>query len=96
MCCRADSGQYGFLHSADLYPDKLSNLMGKRLTMATFTYRPYSIVDLNANPPVLDGTEMRLALEFCKQLNATFHILVDAENEWGEIYENYTGNGILG
>jgi hypothetical protein len=70
--------------------------MGKRLTMATFTYRPYSIVDLNANPPVLDGTEMRIALEFCKKLNATLDVIVDAENEWGEIYENYTGNGILG
>ena len=96
MCCSADSGQYGFLHSADLYPDKVSNLMGKRLTMATFTYRPYSVIDLNTNPPVVDGTETRLLLEFCKKLNATFDVIVDAENEWGEVYENYTGNGILG
>lgn len=70
--------------------------MGKRLAMATFTYRPYSIIDLKANPPVLDGTEMRIALELCKKLNATIEVIVDAENEWGEIYENYTGNGILG
>jgi len=96
LCCSADSDQYGFLNSADLYPDKVSNLMGKRLTMATFTYRPYSIIDLNANPPVFDGTETRIALELCKKLNATFNVVVDAENEWGEIYENYTGNGILG
>jgi hypothetical protein len=81
---------------ADLYPDKLSNLMGKRLIMATFNYPPYSIVDLNASPPVFDGTESRIALEFCRKLNATFDASVDAENEWGEIYENYTGNGILG
>jgi hypothetical protein len=81
---------------SDLYPDKVLNLMGKRLTMATFNYRPYSIVDLNASPPVFDGTETRIALEFCKKLNATFHVSIDTENEWGEIYENYTGNGILG
>lgn len=81
---------------ADLYPDKVLNLMGKRLIMATFNYRPYSIIDLNADPPVLDGTETRIALEFCKKLNATFDFSIDAENEWGEIYENDTGNGILG
>ncbi|XP_023710035.1 probable glutamate receptor [Cryptotermes secundus] len=81
---------------ADLYPDKLFNLMGKRLIMATFNYRPYSIIDLNADPPVFDGTETRIALEFCKKLNATFDFSIDAENEWGEIYENDTGNGILG
>jgi hypothetical protein len=51
---------------------------------------------LKAKPPVFDGTETRIALEFCKRLNATFDVSIDAENEWGEIYENYTGNGILG
>jgi hypothetical protein len=96
LCYRGQGGQYGFLHSADLYPDKVSNLMGKRLIMATFTYRPYSIVDMDASPPVFDGTESRIALEFCKKINATFDVSVDVENEWGEIYENYTGNGILG
>jgi len=81
---------------ADLYPDKVSNLMGRRLVMATFTYPPYSIIDLNTKPPVFDGTETRYLLEFCKKLNATFDVSIDVENEWGQIYENYTGNGILG
>ena len=70
--------------------------MGKSLSVATFTYPSYSIVELNATPPVLDGTETRIVLELFKMINATYEVLVDAENEWGEVYENFTGIGLLG
>ncbi|KAJ9598703.1 hypothetical protein L9F63_010613 [Diploptera punctata] len=70
--------------------------MGKSLTFATFTYPPYSIVNLEETPHLFDGMETRIALEFVRMINATYEVSVDAENEWGEIYENYTGIGILG
>ncbi|PSN43557.1 hypothetical protein C0J52_03708 [Blattella germanica] len=91
-----DTNEGAFLLSANIYPDKVSNLMGKSLTAATFTYQPYAIVNLETSPITFDGTETRVFLEFCKLVNASFRVSVDAENEWGEIYENCTGNGILG
>lgn len=33
-----------FLYNANLYPNKLSNQLGRPLRMATFTYEPYSII----------------------------------------------------
>jgi hypothetical protein len=42
-----------------------------------------------------DGTEMKLALELAKTLNFTWELVTD-EFQWGQIFENSTGNGILG
>jgi hypothetical protein len=42
-----------------------------------------------------DGTEMKLALELAKTLNFTWQLVTD-DFQWGQIFENSTGNGILG
>lgn len=51
----------------DLFVDKIAHLNGRKLRAATFSYTPYSILELNENNEIigLDGTEMRTALEFC-------------------------------
>lgn len=43
-----------------------------------------------------DGTEMRVALEYASKHNCTVAFVVDQVHEWGETYDNWTGNGILG
>lgn len=63
---------------------------------------------------LVDGSEGRMMLEFCKKFNCTLLIveglrltwlpgdflivLTSAEDghEWGEVYDNYTGNGLHG
>lgn len=39
---------------------------------------------------------MRIGLEYAKKHNATVELIVDEKGEWGTIYDNWTGNGILG
>lgn len=57
-----------FEKNANLFPDKISNMQGRKLNVATFTYKPYSILELDANDNIigLDGTEMKFCIEFCK------------------------------
>ncbi|XP_065346113.1 uncharacterized protein LOC135943464 [Cloeon dipterum] len=43
----------------------------------------------------LDGTEMKFALELAKKLNFTWELVTDSA-QWGQIFENSTGDGILG
>ena len=44
----------------------------------------------------VDGTEVLVAVEYAKKCNMTPDLVADEEAEWGEIYNNWTGNGILG
>lgn len=39
---------------------------------------------------------MRVALEYAKKYNMTIELVVNEEEEWGEIYRNWTGTGIAG
>lgn len=44
-------------------------------------------------PEIPDGTEMRVALEFSRKYNMTIELIV---NEWGDVYKNWTGTGLVG
>lgn len=44
----------------------------------------------------LDGIEMRVALEYAKRHNMSVKLVVNEVEEWGDIYENWTGTGIVG
>ncbi|XP_077285106.1 putative glutamate receptor [Arctopsyche grandis] len=87
-----------FARNTYLFPDKLTNMQGRVLKVATFSYKPYSIIQVDENDNIvgLDGTEMKTCIEFCKWINCTIQIIRDDEHEWGEIWDNRTGNGILG
>ncbi|XP_046988138.1 uncharacterized protein LOC124593834 [Schistocerca americana] len=80
---------------ADLFPDKLADLKGRELAFATFHYPPYAVLEDSTGTQ--DGMETRILLEFAKKVNASWRLTVDAEHEWGEIWDNNgSGNGILG
>lgn len=100
--------QNTFVHGNNLFPDKLKDLEGKYVRLAIFNYSPYTLWnevnstdEFNAyydQKPVLftDGTESRVFLEFCARFNCSLDISLDEAGEWGEIFDNRTGNGIIG
>ncbi|XP_063361372.1 glutamate receptor ionotropic, delta-2-like [Cydia amplana] len=95
---RWDSCTGNFERGVNLFPHDMSNLYGKTVKVAAFTYKPYVLLDLDPslNPLGRDGMEMRIIDEFCRWVNCTVKIVRDDEHEWGEIYENNTGVGVLG
>ncbi|XP_046659357.1 glutamate receptor-like [Homalodisca vitripennis] len=72
-----------------LYPDKVTDLNRIEMKVATFNYPPYAILQ------PLEGTEIRIALEYAQRHNCSLTIITDKE-QWGQIFENGTGDGILG
>ncbi|KAJ8924147.1 hypothetical protein NQ315_006931 [Exocentrus adspersus] len=83
-----------FKYSKDLYGSKLVNQMGRELRMATFQYEPYSIIGCGVYKS--KGSEMSTAVAFARQYNMTPVLVVNQEDYWGEIFENWTGVGLLG
>ncbi|CAB3362610.1 Hypothetical predicted protein [Cloeon dipterum] len=81
----------GFVQGNNFFPEDWRNFRERNLRMATFNYPPYSIIDGNT----FDGTEMKFALELAKKLNFTWELVTDSA-QWGQIFENSTGDGILG
>ncbi|XP_058448780.1 uncharacterized protein LOC131428754 [Malaya genurostris] len=95
-----------FLHSRNLFHDKLKDLEGHLLRVATFNYLPYTVWRPESRVPNayfngtlglhFDGTESYILREFCTIFNCTLEMILDEEGEWGGILDNRTGNGILG
>ncbi|CAG4937805.1 unnamed protein product [Colias eurytheme] len=87
-----------FETNSSLFPQELSNLEGKVVKVAGFTYKPYVLLDLDTNiaPYGRDGVEIQLMDEFCRWVNCTMELVENNGEEWGEIYENFTGLGVLG
>ncbi|XP_055543537.1 uncharacterized protein LOC129729082 [Wyeomyia smithii] len=100
--------QKRFREGNDLFPDKIRNLSGMLVRLAIFNYSPYTLWNmiqrnqtfnaLHDSKPVLyiDGTESKVFLEFCAKFNCSLDISLDEAGEWGEIFDNRTGNGIIG
>uniref|UniRef100_A0A182N544 Ionotropic glutamate receptor C-terminal domain-containing protein n=1 Tax=Anopheles dirus TaxID=7168 RepID=A0A182N544_9DIPT len=94
--------------TVNLFPNKRTNLRGRYLRLAIFNYEPYTRwesvdVPTQANAYyehqrtlLIDGTESRLFVEFCAKLNCTLEISLDEAGEWGQIFDNRTGDGIIG
>lgn len=53
---------------ANLFPHDMTNLYGKTVKVACFTYKPYALLDLADSQVPLgrDGTEVRIVDEFCR------------------------------
>jgi hypothetical protein len=76
----------GFLRGANIYPDKMRNLQGKRLHVAAVPYYPpYTIINTNSIPPVYDGIELRFIKDFARKLNFTFSVVIDEVAWWGKV-----------
>jgi hypothetical protein len=86
----------GFQRHANLYPDKVTDLMGKEVTLAAIFYPPYSAVYPDADPPVYDGLEFRIMHEWAKASNVTWRVLYRPSDWWGEIWSNGSGWGLSG
>ncbi|VVD02818.1 unnamed protein product [Leptidea sinapis] len=87
-----------FEKNADLFPIDISNLQGKVVRVSCFTYKPYVLLDLDSDlvPNGRTGVEMKLVDEFCRWVNCTVELVRADEEEWGIVYENFTGLGVLG
>lgn len=104
-------GNKTFAQNAHLFPDKINNLGGRSIRLSIFNYEPYTVwksvdtleesnaYEINTNCTkylYMDGTESIMMLEFCKKLNCVWEVMTVDETEWGVIYENGTGDGIVG
>nr|APZ81414.1 ionotropic receptor 41a.3 [Adelphocoris lineolatus] len=79
----------GFELQADLYADKILDLQGKELKVAVVDLLPY------AELRRFIGQEAQILKHFCAHRNCTIKGITD-EWFWGEIFENGSGNGLLG
>jgi hypothetical protein len=86
----------GFFQDANLFPDKLHNLMGKPFYITTLQYAPFVVMDNKSEPSVHDGFEFRIVKEFALKHQMTIVGVYDRDNLWGEIWENGSGNGLSG
>ncbi|PSN57730.1 Ionotropic receptor 41a14 [Blattella germanica] len=86
----------GFNYNNDIYPDKLSNLMGKRLVMTSFSYPPVSVVIPDEKSPIYDGLEFRIINEWSIYNNFTWSVHFRPEEGWSIIWDNGSGLGLTG
>ncbi|XP_055633896.1 uncharacterized protein LOC129774213 [Toxorhynchites rutilus septentrionalis] len=99
-------GNNTFRYGNQFFPDKISNLQGKSIRLATFDIVPHIIlqksesggplVKLGNQAYDMDGVDGRLMVEFCQRYNCSVELIIDEVNMWGRIDANRTGNGILG
>ncbi|XP_065072600.1 glutamate receptor-like [Ochlerotatus camptorhynchus] len=99
------------VYDPDYFPDKFSDMNGIPIHLCTLMYPPYSYYEetvpekANARyaasfkediPLFLDGTEISLIEQFCHKYNCTVEATFDEIYLWGEVYDNHTGNGLIG
>lgn len=65
---RWDSCSQEFKNQANLFPHDMTNLYGKTVKVACFTYKPYVLLDLDTaiTPSGRDGVEIRIVDELCR------------------------------
>ena len=85
----------GFLYGADLYPYKMEDLMGKKITLVTIAYPPLTVIDWDKDPSTYDGLEPQFIFEWARRQNFTYGWAHD-EDYWGWLFKNGTGAGIFG
>ncbi|XP_026739805.1 glutamate receptor ionotropic, delta-2-like isoform X2 [Trichoplusia ni] len=88
-----------FENQANLFPHDMTDLYGKTVKVACFTYKPYVLLDIDPaiEPLGRDGVEVRIVDEFCRWINCTVEVVREDKDQWGEIYENQTGGiGVIG
>lgn len=59
-----------YLKDSNLFPHDMSNLYGKTLKVAGFTYKPYILLDLDPTvvPQGRDGMDVRIVDQFCRYI----------------------------
>ncbi|XP_055847718.1 uncharacterized protein LOC129913189 [Episyrphus balteatus] len=100
-----------FARNVDLYPNKLVNMLGRTMAVASVTYFPYVISyfgpenygDVDCIDPSLPnrsiiyrGSEANIVLTFCELRNCTVKVMPFGKDNWGGIYDNGSSNGMIG
>ncbi|KAH8262540.1 hypothetical protein KR026_010626 [Drosophila bipectinata] len=86
---------------------KLRNLQGREIIIGIFDYKPFMVMDREREPTVydratnkedifIDGTDVKLMLIFCELHNCTVQVDTSEPSDWGYIYTNATGIGLVG
>ncbi|XP_055842665.1 uncharacterized protein LOC129909618 [Episyrphus balteatus] len=104
-------GNGKFAQNVELYPNKILNMAGRVLEVSSVTYIPYVVsysvpeglgdVD-NIDPMqpkksvIYTGTEADIVLSFCQLRNCTLKVIPYGNDNWGDIYENGSSDGMLG
>ncbi|XP_029731036.2 uncharacterized protein LOC109415502 isoform X2 [Aedes albopictus] len=99
-----DAETESFTAGADLFPDKMRDLMGKTLKVATFYLLPWSmmrqtnegIVRYLNQQYTIDGLDGYILIQFCLWYNCTWELYCDQANQYGQVFPNRTGNGMIG
>ncbi|XP_038120721.1 uncharacterized protein LOC6050685 [Culex quinquefasciatus] len=97
-----DSGT--FVDGNDLFPDKMNNLMGKTIRLAAFYLLPWIMMRQKDDGVVrylnqsytIDGIDGYMLVQFCIRFNCTWDLSVDQYWQYGQVFENRTGNGMTG
>ncbi|EAT48966.1 AAEL000027-PA [Aedes aegypti] len=97
-------GNNSFAEGNMLFPNKLKDLMGKTYRLASFYLLPWvmprqtddGIINYLNQSYTIDGLDGYLLVLFCKRLNCTWDLLIDQYWQYGQVFENHTGNGMVG
>ncbi|XP_017955428.2 uncharacterized protein LOC108650710 [Drosophila navojoa] len=94
-------------NSAEDFSSKMKNLQGREVVLGLFNYEPFMLLSYEKQPAMFDrasnktvahadGTEVRVILTFCEIYNCTLQIDTSEKSEWGDLYPNGTGVGLMG
>ncbi|KXJ71045.1 hypothetical protein RP20_CCG021623 [Aedes albopictus] len=93
-----------FVYGENLFPDKLSDLMGKTIRVASFYLIPWfmmhkaddGLITYQNQSYTADGSDGYFIILFCLRHNCTWELHVDEKNLYGQVFENGSGNGLFG
>ncbi|XP_017121961.1 uncharacterized protein LOC108142544 [Drosophila elegans] len=86
---------------------KMRNLQGREVVIGIFDYKPFMLLDYKKQPfyydrsentteVTIDGTEVRLMIIFCELYNCTIQVDTSETADWGDIFPNASGYGLVG
>lgn len=91
--------QYRFgkwLRQADYFPEKMTNLYGCTLRVATFSNPPFMIIKQHEDGRVeIDGIDGILLRVLAQKLNFNVELFLTDDHMWGDVYENGTSTGCV-
>lgn len=83
-----------WLKETDFFPNKMKNLHGCTLRVATFTNAPFMMIQKHADGRVeVDGIDGILLRVLSQEMNFNTELLLVEDVKWGSIFKNGTATG---